>query len=62
MIGMFRIFYFTRRSGVDPLVALPVSAVLLYFLDISSISLLSPKPLRAGPSQRLITFIKHGAD
>lgn len=57
MLGMFASFYFTKLLGVDPIIALPFSAGILYILGYFIYKLIVAKALK-GPvlSQRLITF------
>lgn len=57
MIGMFLSFYLNKAFKMDPLVALPISAVLMFLLGYAIYKTIIFKALK-GPvlSQRLITF------
>ena len=57
MLGMFVSYYANRYLGLDPIVAMPLSAGALFLLGIVIYKLLISRALR-GPilSQRLITF------
>ena len=57
MLGMFVSFYLNRYFGIDPIIALPFSALSLYILGYLIYKLIIVKALN-GPklSQRLITF------
>ena len=57
MIGMYTSFYVTSLLGVDPIVALPICAFVLYVLGLLVYRTIIAKALK-GPilSQRLITF------
>ena len=57
MLGMFVSYYANRLLGLDPIVAMPLSALVLFVLGIIIYKLIIARALR-GPilSQRLITF------
>ena len=57
MLGMFVSYYANRYLGLDPIVAMPLSAGALFLLGIGIFKLIISQALR-GPilSQRLITF------
>ena len=57
MLGMFVSYYANRYLGLDPIIAMPLSAAALFLLGIVIYKLIIARALR-GPilSQRLITF------
>lgn len=57
MIGMFVTYYFNLYTGLPPVVALPISMIVLFFLGLGIYKTIIYKALQ-GPvlSQRLITF------
>lgn len=57
MLGMFVSYYANRYLGLDPIIAMPISAAALFLLGIVIYKLIIARALR-GPilSQRLITF------
>ena len=57
MLGMFVSFYANKLLGLDPIVAMPLSALALFLLGIVIYKLIIARALK-GPilSQRLITF------
>lgn len=57
MLGMYVSYYMNRRFGLDPIVAMPISALALFLLGWIIYKTIIAKALR-GPvlSQRLVTF------
>lgn len=57
MLGMFFSYYFTRMSGLDPLICLPICAVIMYFFGIIIYKVLIKRVMKASTlSQLLVTY------
>ena len=57
MLGMYFSYYFTRISGLDPLVSLPLCAIVMYFVGVLLYKTLIKRVMKASTlSQLLVTY------
>lgn len=57
MLGMFFSYYFTLKTGLDPLVCLPACAVVMYFFGVLIYKLLIRRVMKSSTlSQLLVTY------